>query len=332
MARADRVALIDLLQQARRSRIIAVFLGDRPGAETRIAADLLPRMARYLRTIGKTQSIDLFLYSTGGDIMTGYRTVSLVRNYCDRFSVLVPFKCQSTATLISLGADEIVMLPEGQLSPVDPSINGPYNPMIPGATFQPGMPLPVLPVSVEEVISYVKLAEEELGLKSEAGLTSVFERLTADVRPLALGQVYRARTQIRMLSRRLLENHMKQAQAERIEEIVTTLTEKLYSHDYLISRAEAQSIGLPVVHASGDVEEHMANLLDRYVSDLSLFQPFNPMFSLQESGQQVTRITVERAFIETIEGGEAFVTDRTLAVQAGGAVAEQIHFEGWKPL
>src|SRR5256885_11655720 len=44
--------------------------------------------SRYLRIIGKTESIDLFLYSTGGDIMTGYRTVSLIRNYCNQFRIL----------------------------------------------------------------------------------------------------------------------------------------------------------------------------------------------------------------------------------------------------
>jgi Periplasmic serine proteases (ClpP class) len=168
MPRPDRIALIERIEKARGSRVISVFLGDRPGAETRIAPDLLPRVARYLREIGKVPSIDIFLYSTGGEIMSGYRVVSLVREYCKKFSVLVPSRCQSTATLLALGANEIVMLPEGQLSPVDPSINGPFNPMIPGAPLQPGKPLPLLPVSVEEVVSYVKLAQEVAGLKSEA--------------------------------------------------------------------------------------------------------------------------------------------------------------------
>jgi len=333
MSRTDRVSLIERIEKARGSRVISVFLGDRPGAETRIAPDLIPRMARYLREIGKVHSIDIFLYSTGGEIMSGYRVVSLVREYCKKFSVLVPFRCQSTATLLALGADEIVMSPEGQLSPVDPSINGPYNPLIPGiSSFQPGQPLPVLPVSVEEVVSYVKLAKEVGGLKEEAGLASAFERLTADVRPLALGQVYRAREQIRMLSRKLLESHMKESEAKRIEKMVATLTEELYSHDYLISRQEAKLIGLPVIEPASELEQAMVQLFETYAADLSLWDQFNPLFELQKSGAQNSRMTVERAYIETTASGEAFITERTVSVQPDGTLGDVIHNEGWKPL
>lgn len=327
MSRQTRSKLIAGLENTRNSRVIAVVMGDRQGAETRIAADLLPYVARQLREIGRTSRIDLFLYSTGGDVMVGYRAVALIREYCDHFAVLVPFKCQSTATLIALGADEIVMLPEGQLSPVDPSINGPYNPMLPGIPIQPGTPLPVLPVSVEEVVSYVHLAKEIGGIQGEAGLIAVFERLTADVRPLALGQVYRARTQIRMLSRKLLQSHMLVEDTDRIEEIVKSLTEKLYSHDYLISRREAKSLGLHVVDPDAQADAAMKELFDEYVTDLSLNQAYNPQTLLQGSSQ--VRAAVERAIVETSGAADAYVTDRTLVVQ-GPAIGEQIHFEGWR--
>ncbi|MFN0181188.1 MAG: SDH family Clp fold serine proteinase [Gemmatimonadales bacterium] len=86
-------------------------------------------MPAHLRAFGKNQPrIDLVLYTTGGDIMAAYRLVPLIREYCETFTVIVPFRCQSAGTLVALGADNIIMLPEGQLSPVDPSTNGPYNP------------------------------------------------------------------------------------------------------------------------------------------------------------------------------------------------------------
>jgi hypothetical protein len=332
MSREQRSELLQTLEVARGRRVISLVLGDRPGGlETRIAPDLVPIVASHLRAIGPQKGLDLVLYSTGGDIMAGYRLVSLLREYCEELTVLVPFKCQSTATLISLGANEIIMLPEGQLSPVDPSITGPYNPPIPGVPFQPGMAAPVLPVSVEEVMSYVLLAKE-VGV-SDAGIASVFDRLTSDVRPLALGQVYRARTQIRMLSRRLLQDHLPSEKTDHIDEIVTTLAEKLYSHDYLISRREAKSIGLNVTDATGDVEQALVALMSTYAQDLSLYQPFNPMAVLQ-AGPHQARFTIERAYAETTDRCQAFVTDRTLAVQAGGGgqISDQLHFEGWKTL
>jgi ClpP class serine protease len=42
--------------------------------------------------------------------------VTLLRQYCKRLAVLVPFRAHSAGTLISLGADEIVMLPGSELA------------------------------------------------------------------------------------------------------------------------------------------------------------------------------------------------------------------------
>ncbi len=331
MSRDQRIALIQELERVRGSRVLALVAGDRPGLETRVAQDMIPLVARHLRAIGVKEHLDIFLYSTGGDVLAGYRLVGLLREYCTKkLSVLVPFRCQSTATLISLGADEIVMLPQGQLSPVDPSITGPYNPMVPGIPIQPGAPLPLLPVSVEEVVSYVHLAKEIGGVQGEAGLVTVFELLTKDVRPMALGQVYRARTQIRMLSKKLLQTHMHDVEEQRIDETVKMLTESLYSHDYLISRREARSIGLNAVDPKEDTERAMSSLYDQYAIDLMLGQPFSPVAALQ--GQQRVDIGLERAYIETTDRADAFVTERIL-IQAGpGQIMEQNIFEGWRSI
>lgn len=342
MSRTTRQALITALESERKSRVIAMFMGDRPGIETKIAQDIVPIVARHLREIGRTERIDLVLYTLGGDVMAGFRLVHLIREYCSAdFNVIVPFRCQSTGTLIALGADHIIMLPEGQLSPVDPSTNGPYNPMIPGMPIQPGAPLPVLPVSVEEVVSFIQLAKEVGELKGEESLARVFEKLTSDVRPLALGQVYRARTQIRMLSRKLLQTHM-QIEDPAIDTIVETLTEKLYSHDYLISRREAKTFGLKVLEAEVAVETAVSAIYDEYEKDLELRQSFNPMTFLA-AGQQARRtsggapqqapvkVTLDRALVESTGRADVFRTELTLQ-----AVPQGVHsvpqFEGWKVL
>lgn len=313
-----------------------MFMGDRAALETRIAQDIVPIVARHLRGIGRSERIDLVLYTLGGDVMAGFRVVHLIREYCTgQFNVIVPFRCQSTGTLIALGADGILMLPEGQLSPVDPSITGPYNPMIPGMPIQPGAPLPALPVSVEEVVSYISLAKD-VGLQGEESLAKVFERLTNDVRPLALGQVYRARTQIRMLSRKLLQTHM-EADNPVIDTIVETLTEKLYSHDYLISRKEAKTIGLKVEDAALPVEAAVRGLYDEYEKDLELRQPYNPMAILAANAQvggapappHPVRVQLDRALVESAGHSDVFRTELTLQPHPQG-VQTIPHSEGWK--
>lgn len=329
MPRADRVKLIQALETLRGSRVIALVLGDRAALETRVAPDILPLLGRHLRAIGTQERIDLFLYTVGGDIMTAFRAVSLIREYCKTFSVLVPFRCQSAGTLLALGADQIVMVPEGQLSPVDPSTNGPYNPQVPGMQAPPGMPIPTLPVSVEEVIGYLNMARHAADIKGESGLVSVFEKLAADVRPVALGQVYRARSQIRMLSRKLLESHMGADDGKVVEGIIENMTEKLHSHDYLISRKEAKEMGLKVVIPENDLDQAINNLFEAYDADLSMREAFNPMMGLSKQPQVTFKL--ERAHLESTDRLDAFISHRAYAVTPQG-IQEQHLKEGWEKL
>lgn len=327
MPREDRIKLIQAVESLRTSRVIALVLGDRAGLETRVAPDTLSLLGRHLRAIGKQENIDLFLYTVGGDIMTAYRAVSLIREYCDRFSVLVPFRCQSAGTLLALGADEIVMVPEGQLSPVDPSTNGPYNPQVPGIQAPPGAPVPTLPVSVEEVIGYLNMAREVAEIKGENGMVSVFEKLTADVRPVALGQVFRARAQIRMLSRKLLESHMGADDGKLVDGIIKDMTEKLHSHDYLISRVEAKKMGLKVSVPDQALDKAINDLFEAYDADLLLRDAFNPMVGLMQQ-PQIT-VSLERAHLESTERLDAFISQRAYAATPQG-IQEQHLKEGWE--
>lgn len=330
LGRPTRVALIQKLEGLRSSRVVALILGDRSGQETRLAPDMLPLMARHLRGLGGVQErIDLVLYTVGGDIMSAFRLVSLVREYCKEFTVIVPFRCQSAGTLIALGADHIVMLPEGQLSPVDPSTNGPYNPLAPNAITVPGAPAATLPVSVEEVMAYLELAKKGAGIEDDNGLVAVFAKLASDVRPVALGQVYRARTQIRMLSKKLMEMHMSGGSKNggKIDRIVETLTEKLYSHDYLITRVEAKEIGLKVQYPEQAVEAAIYELFQAYESDLQLLQPFNPVAALGQQPQ--ARVVNDRACLETIGRVDTFRTELGLQLSPQGLQAQPLR-EGWE--
>ena len=66
--------------------------------------DVIPIMSQHLRAMGKVKAIDLFLYSAGGDTMVPWRLVSMIREYCDTFSILIPYKAHSAATMIALEA------------------------------------------------------------------------------------------------------------------------------------------------------------------------------------------------------------------------------------
>lgn len=307
MPRSQRKKQIEELQALRDGgRIVAYVTGDRlPNMGTQIAGDVFPLMYNLLSKIGHVPKLDLFIYSTGGITMVAWGLIKLLREFCHSLSVLVPFRALSTATLIALGANEIVMSPLGQLSPVDPSVNTPFNPPAPQ---QPGSPTQgFLPVSVEDVRGFLDLARDEAKIGKEELISSVFSQLATEVKPLALGNVHRAKEQIKMLTEQLLLEHISEAEKSRIGTIVEIFTRKLFSHDYLIGRKEAKKIiGNEVVDAPPKVEKAMMDLYSSYAGDLELDTIYNPEGVLGKDSQKVA--TFRRAYVESTDGCYVFKT------------------------
>jgi Serine dehydrogenase proteinase len=262
-------AVIAELEGRRRSRLVCYATSDRKGQETQIGNDALPVLYGALAEIGKVPRLDLLLYSRGGDTLTGFTLANALREFGTSVSVLVPFRANSCATLIALGADEIVMGPFGQLSPIDPSITTPHGPSI-----DQGGQQTFLPVSVEDVANYFALARNEAGLSSEDHMAQVFGHLSVRISPLALGAVYRAREQIGMLADKLLSLHM--TDDARRKRIAQALTRELLSHDYTLGRREAKILGLPIVDAGPDEASLMWEVYEWMAKEMQLSEPFLP--------------------------------------------------------
>ncbi len=305
MAKAERRKLIQEIEQKRGSKVICYITGDKPGFETRIATDAFRLFRDHLEKLADKKQIsklDLFIYTRGGDTMVPWRLVSLFKEYAKSFSILVPYRAHSAGTLIALGANEIVMGKMGELSPVDPSVTTPFNPPNPGVQERK------LDVSVEDVISYFLLAKEKVGLTEQDQLGGVFKTLSEKVHPLALGSINRAHSQIRKLARQLLNIHIKgTTQVQRIDSIVDKLTEKLFSHNYLICREEAKKvIGLKVSYPDVILEGLLWNLYLEYEASMDLTRPLNPLKLLGEENEK--EITIGAAFVESSSFTDVFNT------------------------
>lgn len=309
MGRNQRLQLISRLEEKTNSALICYITGDRENLNTRIAPDIIRVFYRHLESIGQRKKIGLFLYTRGGDVLTPWRLVNLIREYCLHFSVIVPFRAYSAGTLICLGADEIVMGKMGELSPIDPSVANAFNPK------DPQHKTARIPVSVEDVTSYLTLAREIAGLKGEEQLVKVFQRLSRTVHPLSLGNVHRNYLLIRSLGKKLLELHCADSPPEYIEQVIKNLTEDLYAHNYMISRNEAQkNIKLKILKPSLDVEKLIWELYENYESDLQLTDPFNPALLLKEQEQQVD-FEATGGIIESLKKIDAFVFEGRITRQ-----------------
>ena len=322
--------LIKDLERIESARIISYVLADRlQGPQASIAMDALGLFHRHLEVIGRARKIALFLHSTGGDTMVPWRLVNLIREYCDEFTVLVPYKAHSAATLICLGANEIVMTKMGELSPVDPSVANAFNPVSPEKE-----PKNRIPISVEDVAAYFRLAIERAGLNTSEAKLGALQQLTSVVHPLALGNVERSHTQIRELSRKLLGLHMAQEtedEKKKIDSIVDILTEKLYSHQHLIPRREAKDlIGLKVRYPSDDEERAIMSLYGVYAKELGIGSILNPVVMLHDRTELPLELTVAR--IQTTTTQDSFIMKGKIirAAQSGQPPAVNIVEQGWQ--
>ncbi len=118
MGRKERINIIKELQEYRGNKVICYVLGDRLTLETKMHSEILPYFYNILKVKEKGKAVDLFLYSTGGITTAAWGIANLLNEFSDHYNVLIPYKALSAATLVSLGAKEIVMTELGQLSPV----------------------------------------------------------------------------------------------------------------------------------------------------------------------------------------------------------------------
>ncbi len=261
--------------------------------------------------------------------------VNLTREFCEKLAILVPYKAHSAATLLALGADEIVMGPMGELSPIDPSVGMPFNPPHPDNPNEQK-----LEIGVEDVTGFINLAKDRGGITNQDTLVCVFEKLADRIHPLALGGVYRTHALIRSLAAKMLALHMKQkAEAQRIPKIVYDLAEKLYHHGYLINRVEAEDLGLKVVKPPETIEKLMWDLYLSYEEEMGLgrTQPFDPTEYL-EAGKTSGEYRAPVALVESL-GLRSTVSKHIKLVQVSmppqpgvaptPQIAMQEHIVGW---
>jgi ClpP class serine protease len=181
-----------------------------------IGDDAVRPLHAHLRAMGHVEKLDLFIYSRGGAIDVPWRVVSALRQMSDEWNILIPFRANSAATLLALGADEIVMGMQGELGPIDPIMS--VSRMIP----QPGggHGLAQDNISVEDVIAYTKFVQERAGLADQPALSAALGKLTDRVDAVALGSVYRTHLHIRDVARRMLTSRKNPPTEEVIGAIV----------------------------------------------------------------------------------------------------------------
>jgi hypothetical protein len=203
-----------------------------------------------LRNLGDVDRLSLFIKSDGGSGQASLRMVNLLRQFVKRLTVLVPFECQSAATMLALGADRILMGPLAHLSAVDTSLTHDMSPIDRDNNR--------VSVSQDELQRVVKLWQQQ----SKGTKSNPYEALFQYVHPLVIGAVDRSSALSTKLCLEILSYHLKDAR--RAKQISTTLNSGYPSHSYPITLKEASRIGLKAEPLADEVNELLFDLNEVY--------------------------------------------------------------------
>lgn len=213
MLEVERMRALARLEKARNSRVIALI------HRQETMSFLGFPLARYidindsealLRAIKLTDDevpIDLIVHTPGGLVLAAGQIAHALKRHPAKVTVFVPHYAMSGGTLIALAADEIVMDENAVLGPVDPQLGQ-----------QPAASI----LKVLERKSINEIDDDTL--------------IMADVAEKAIRQVKHTVLE-------LLQGRMEPAQAE---QVATTLSTGVFTHDYPITVDEARALGLAV--------------------------------------------------------------------------------------
>lgn len=302
MSRKNRKKLIREIERKRNSKVIAYVTSDRPDLSALIAGDVVSLIHEHILALKEEEraKLDLFIYSRGGQSDVPWSIVSMFREFSQKgsFSVLIPYRAHSAATVIALGADEIVMTKKAELGPIDITMSsGPYNPTEKDSNQR-------LPISVEDVTGYFSLLEK-VGCERPDEKMKGFELLTNHVHPLALGTVSRLLEETKLVALRLLSTRADPFSEEENHEIMRRISSEVYSHNHAISRTEAvKYLGLKQVKSAEeiDIADELWALYEEYNELFQFADPFKPEeYLISNKLEEYTWTDLNLACVESLK-------------------------------
>ena len=230
MGYSKRKELYQAHENIRRKPLITYVTSMRQNVTSQMASDAMTTIIEQINQIPQDKNeIDFLIISNGGDPIVALRIITILRERFKHISVIVPYAAFSAATILALGADEIVMHPYSNLGPVDPQLS-----FIKSNEF--GHP-EQLQFSSEDIRNYIDFIRTDVGITDQAQLIVAFNSLATDVGPIPIGLSKRSQQLSLSLSTKMLEAHLDdKSKAASIAKVLNT---SFYHHGYAVGRKEA---------------------------------------------------------------------------------------------
>ncbi|MCX7930269.1 MAG: ATP-dependent Clp protease proteolytic subunit [Chlorobi bacterium] len=234
MIEAARQRLIARIEEQRQSRVILIV--HRQETMRLLGFPLIKYLSmedsedvlRALEITGDDRDVDLVLHTPGGLVIAALQIACAIQRRKGKTRVIIPHHAMSGGTLIALAADEIIMSKNAVLGPIDPQL-GEY-------------PAPSL-LRIRQLKDINKIDDRTL--------------ILTDMAEKALAQ----------LRQSVIEIMGKNYPADVAHRIAEELTRGQWTHDYPITPAMAQSLGLNV---RTDLPEEFLQLMSLYPQPIQM--------------------------------------------------------------
>jgi hypothetical protein len=283
---SQRIERYRRIEEYRKRPLIVYATSTRQNASAMMAGDAVREFIDQVDAIpsGKNEKggrgVDILIHSAGGDALTAWKLMSILRERFERVGVLVPLSAFSAATVFALGADEIVMHPHASLGPIDPQIS---------VRGQDGT---VRQFAYEDLGAFLRFLHQDVGLTEQVHISSLADRLFASVDPVLIGAAKRASDLSAEVGERLLKLHMKDDR--RARQIAINLNKSFFAHGDAVSRSRAQTLDLPVAKTDPELEKLLWDAYLGIEGYMQLREPINPLdLFLSRTGKQVGPVQIQ---------------------------------------
>lgn len=183
----------------------------------------------------------------------------------------------SAATLIALGADEIIMHPFSNLGPVDPQL------------IHKRQNQENIHFGSEDLRNYIEFLKNDVGLSDQAQMLKAFELVAKEIGAIPIGVAKRSAQLALSMGEKLLALHMKDPNKART--IAETLNKSYYHHGYPLGRTEAREIGLSVSNPPAELEQAMWFVFESFEIEMKLNEAFDPVKVIIQEGDATGILT-----------------------------------------
>ena len=219
--------LIEQIEILRNSKVLVLTASN-------LDMEILPTLYQHLMQVGKVERLDVVLQSKGGVVNAARRIALLLRDFTEHLSFIVPYYCESSATILSLSADEIIAGQMAIFSPIDPHLQGGE-----GDTRDSYSAL-----SCMDIKKFGQMSEDWFGLNKEEVQQEALPLLCQSIFPPTLTTFYRTTLEAQQIGEELLNFQLPHVSPEQRASIIKHLMFDYHSHGYAITREEMHNIGL----------------------------------------------------------------------------------------